>query len=91
MKREVGILITMTEENGDYKCSLQAKNISIKDFVIAAKAICEAIEKKGGKDIAKAALTDIILDSFGEEMLKELFFAKVLAKKIEKEKSDILN
>lgn len=91
MKREVNILITVTEENDAYKCSLQAKNVSIKDFVIAAKAICDTIEKNGGKDTAKAALTAIILDSFGEEMIKELFFATVLAKKIEKEKSDIFN
>ena len=86
MKREFDILITVTEENGDYKGCLQAKNISIKDFVIAAKVICDTIEEKGGKDIAKAALAAIILDSFGEEMIKELFFATVLAKKIEKEK-----
>lgn len=91
MKREINILITATEENGDYKCRLQAKNISIKDFVIAAKVICGAIEEKGGKDKAKAALTAIILDSFGEQMIKELFFATVLAKKTEKEKLDIFN
>ena len=91
MKREIGILITMTEENDAYRCRLQAENISVKDFVIAAKVICDAIEEKGGKDKAKVALTAIILDSFGEEMIKELFFATVLAKKIEKEKSDIFN
>lgn len=91
MKREIAILITMTEENGDYKCSLQAKNISLKEFVIAAKMICNVIEEKGGKDKAKAALSAIILDSFGEEMIKELFFATVLAEKIEKEKPDIFN
>lgn len=91
MKREANILITVIEENDDYKCRLQTKNISIKDFVIAAKVICNAIEKKGGKDKAKAALTAIILDSFGEQMIKELFFTTVLAKKIEKEKLDIFN
>ena len=81
MKREIGILITATEENGDYRCSLQAKNVSLKDLVIAMKAICKTIEEKGGKDKAKAALAAIILDSFGEEMIKEMFFATVLAKK----------
>ena len=91
MKREVNILITAIEENDAYRCRLQAKNVSIKDFVIAAKVICNAIEEKGGKDTAKAALAAIIFDSFGEEMIKELFFAMVLAEKIEKEKSDIFN
>lgn len=67
MKRNINILITMTEENGDYKCSLQAKNVSIKDFVIAAKVICDTIKEKGGKDTAKAALMAIILDCFARK------------------------
>lgn len=91
MKRKINIQITATEENGAYKCHLQAKNISIKDFVIAAKVICEAIEEKGGKDKAKAALTAIILDSFGVDAVKELHSAIVLAEKIEKKKLDFLN
>ena len=91
MKREFGILITATEENGDYKCCLQAKSVSLKDFVIAAKVICNAIEEKGGKDKAKAALMAIILDSFGEEAIKELYLATVLAEKIEKKELDFMN
>lgn len=91
MKREINILITVTEENDAYKGRLQTGNVLIKDFVIAMQIICRAIEEKGGKDEAKAALMAIIFENFGIDAVKEMYAAMVLSEKIEKKELDFLN
>lgn len=91
MKRKINIQITATEENGAYKCHLQTGKILLEDFVIAMKMICNAIEEKGDKKKAFAALVTIMFDSFGVDAIKELQSAIVLAEKIEKKKLDFLN
>ena len=53
--------------------------------------ICDAIEKKGGKVEAKAALMAIICENFGIDAVKEMYAATVLAEKIEKKELDFLN
>lgn len=91
MKRKINISINATEENGAYKCHLQTGNILFKDFVVAMKMICNALEEKGDKKKAFIALVTIMLDSFGVDAIKELHSSIVLAEKIEKKKLDFMN